>query len=262
MKFGVMQGVLRTDAMQAIQAAMDAGFDGLEIDLRGPEPGDDPVWSPAGRSALRERAGQAGIAVPSVCLGFLNREGLTADSPAARTTVCGGLARAIEVARDVGAAVILVPFFGAGEIRGETHVERVIEGLRAVAPQAEAGAVTLAIENTLSAAENRRIETAVGSPAVKVYYDVSNATWWGHDPAREIVQLGGLLAQVHFKDGKGGHSNVALGTGHVDWPGVRDALRAAGYQGWIVLETAVEEDPLQDAARNLAFARQLMSTAT
>ncbi len=80
--------------------------------------------------------------------------------------------------------------------------------------------MVLALENTLSAADNRALLAAVASPAVPVYFDVSNAMWWGHDSPAAIRRLGRAIAQIHFKDGQGGHSNAMLGQGHVDFPGV------------------------------------------
>jgi sugar phosphate isomerase/epimerase len=62
--------------------------------------------------------------------------------------------------------------------------------LREVAPKAEKAGVILGVESSLSAEDNMRIIDRVGSPAVKVYYDVANSTERGYDIGKEIRWLG------------------------------------------------------------------------
>jgi len=243
-RFGAMQGILEMDARDAVEAAADAGSDGLELVVDGPEPEDDSIWRAEDRGEIQEAAAEAGIELPSIVLGFLNRGGVTSDGPTVRETARDAIRRSVEVAADLD-AVVLVPFFADGEIE-------------AVVDDAEASDVTLALETTLSGAAQARLLDRIGSPAARIYYDVSNAIWWGHDPAAEIREYGDRIAQIHFKDGDGGSSNAPLGEGHVDFPGVRDAIHDAGYEGWIILESTVESDPIADARRNLRFARELM----
>ena len=57
------------------------------------------------------------------------------------------------------------------------------------------------MENYLSAEDNMRIIDRVGSPAVKVYYDVGNSTDKGRDILKEIRTLGKLICELHAKDG-------------------------------------------------------------
>jgi sugar phosphate isomerase/epimerase len=263
MKYGAMQGILRAGStIEAAELAVSVGFDGLEIDVTGPTPADNQVWSAAGRKELLEYAGRKGFAYPSICLGFLNKLGsLAAEDERQRQANVDSVRSMIEIAMELGATVLLVPFFGKGEMKDPAHFERTQAGLSALAPEAEAAGVRLAMENTLSAEDNQRILLAVGSPAIQVYFDVSNSTWWKHDAAADIVRLSGDMAQIHFKDGQGKPSNAMLGSGHVDWLGVRSSLVQIGYDGWIVLESAVLNDPLADAATNLSFARKLMASA-
>ena len=47
-----------------------------------------------------------------------------------------------------------------------------------------------------------RLLEQIGSPAVKVYYDVGNSTDKGRDVAREIRLLRDLICEFHFKDGE------------------------------------------------------------
>ena len=62
--------------------------------------------------------------------------------------------------------------------------------------------------------------------------------------------------------GEEGHPpdwDVALGQGDVDFAAVASALKAMGYDGWVILETPATDDPVAAAQANLDFARQLLA---
>jgi L-ribulose-5-phosphate 3-epimerase len=129
--------------------------------------------------------------------------------------------------------------------------------LRELAPVAEQSGIILGIENTLSAEENIHILQRVGSPAVKVWYDVGNSTNMGHfDVPHEIRLLGkDRICQIHIKD------KVYLGKGAVDVKGCLQAMADIGYTGFCILETAVPTgDRLADAATNLKLLREIEAT--
>ena len=257
MHVGVMESKVPSDTPASIGEADETGFDGIELDINGPDPGDDLVWSPAGRTIIRGEIVDRGIELPSICLGFLNRGGLTMDDEDTRGDARHAILRAIDAAAAIRADVILVPFFGTGEIESDVHRRRVIEGISRVAPAAEAAGVTLAIENTRPAEENLELIESIDSPAVGVYYDVGNVIPLGYDPASEIETLGGAIAQVHFKDRDRDGSDHLLGEGEVDFDACVDALEAIGYDEWVVLETGAHGDPLQDLVRNREFTERV-----
>ena len=93
---------------------------------------------------------------------------------------------------------------------------------------------------------------AVGSPAVKVYYDVYNAHRAGYDYVSEIKQLGNRICQFHFKEGP-----RLLGAGAIDWQAVARAINHIGYRGWIVLETSSPHELVRDSRTNAQYVRRL-----
>src|SRR5205823_1511112 len=97
-------------------------------------------------------------------------------------------------------------------------------------------------------------------PRIGVYHDLSNALYYGHDTLDMLTRLARETAMIHVKDG-----NHPLGEGPVDWDAVRRALPTLPYNttpgvgaGWYVLETPGLDDPIGNAARNLAFTRELV----
>ncbi|MBO9639890.1 MAG: TIM barrel protein, partial [Siphonobacter aquaeclarae] len=133
--------------------------------------------------------------------------------------------------------------------------EEVIRRLKQIAPKAEKARVTLAIESYLSAEDHLRIIEAVGSPAVKVYYDFRNATDAGHDIYREIPLLGKrLIAEIHMKE-----NGFLLESGPLDWKRIRQSLADIGYDGWMQIEGAIPKGDTVVPAyqKNLRYLRTL-----
>ncbi|MEN6310269.1 MAG: sugar phosphate isomerase/epimerase family protein, partial [Acidobacteriota bacterium] len=142
------------------------------------------------------------------------------------------LAEGIGIARDMRVGVILVPFFGRGDLKGDgPGTEAAIQALRRLAPEAEEAGIVLAVENTLSAGDNLKILERVGSAAVRIYYDVGNSQDYGYPVLDEIRLLAGRIVEVHAKDTKD-----LYGRGSIDFPAVRRAMEDIGYGGWFVLE--------------------------
>jgi len=275
MRFATLQDHLDCDKERAIERVASIGLDGLELvvpdgvhdvgphgmdlDSTGLDPMADELWSAPERERLRGLADDHGVSLPSVCPSFLNfRPGLTAADGTERATVAGLLKDLVAATADVGGDAILVPFFRDAAIEDDAQRERVATALGPVADAAAEAGVTLGIENTLPADENRALLDAVDSPAAGIYYDVGNATSFGYDPAEELRTLADDVVRVHFKDGHDGGADAMLGEGQVDFEGVADALDAVGYDDWIVLETSYEDDPVAAMEANLAFARDLL----
>lgn len=258
MQFAAMQGILRRRGPELLRTAQALGFAGVELDI-GRDGLGDPVFQEDNRQALLAAQRDTGMAIPSICLGVLNDYGYKQADPAIRRQTTALIHRAMELAADVGAKVLLIPFFGRSELETADDLARAAAGLAEVAPAAERAGLALAVESFLAVDQVRRLLDATGSPAVRVYYDVANTSYKGYDPAAELRALRDVVAQVHFKDGRESHSEAMLGQGRVNFPAVVDALRAIGYQGWIVLESAAPHDPLADAKANLAFAQRLFA---
>jgi sugar phosphate isomerase/epimerase len=242
-------GSCRVDLPQA----REAGLDGVEIPVR-----DNAeklqISDPEYRRQLKHQMRETGVAVSSLMMGLFNQHPLVSDPRAP-----GWLEQCIDAARDLGAGVILVAFFGKGDLRDAekklkaADVDQVVARIKAVAPRARAAGVTLALENTLSAKQNAEILKRIGSDAVRLYYDVGNSTRNGYDVIPEIRFLGKRIACIHFKDG-----THYLGEGEIAFPPIATAIRDIGYEGWIVLETSnPSKNPVADARRNAAYIRQL-----
>ncbi|MFP4171919.1 MAG: sugar phosphate isomerase/epimerase family protein [Candidatus Hydrogenedentota bacterium] len=240
---------------EGLDVAKELGLDGLEVSATDEARDEIKLADPAFRERYKEAMERTGLPVSSVGMAFLNQAPFARDprGPA-------WLEQTIEAAADLEAEVILMAFFGDGDLRDEdgepreTDVDTLVERLRDAAPMAEDAGVILGIENWLSADQNMAILERVESHAVQVYYDVRNSTVRGYDVPAEIRRLGGRIApSIHFKDG-----DHALGEGRVDFHGVAEAMRDIQYSGWVTLETAIlDDDRGASFRRNAAFVRDL-----
>ncbi|MCX6876100.1 MAG: sugar phosphate isomerase/epimerase [Verrucomicrobia bacterium] len=233
-------------------AAKRAGMDGLELGVGGPAERLS-IADPATRQKIKDGMQASGLATSSFSLDLLNGHPLF-SAPQAPAWV----EQSIAAAQDVGAAGLLVPFFGEAHLlQGKDWkndaLDALVVRLKALAPKAQAAGVCLGIECSLSAKQYLELLDRVGSEAVKAYYDIGNSTDAGFDVPADLRALKGRLGMIHFKDGPS-----YLGEGKVKMQPVAEAIQAIGYQGWIVLETANPSQHAEaDCQRNAEFIRKL-----
>jgi sugar phosphate isomerase/epimerase len=270
-----MEQVLGAKAPEVFTIAARAGVAGVEIyweTLDEARPGGR--LGPECRAALRAAAQRAGIDIPSVCAGFLNAIGSLAHPDASRRQVgLDAVHLGARLCQDLGARVLLLPFFAHGAIVDADGAERLIQHLRVLAPQAEDAGVTLGIEHTLPAEEAVAIIEAVGSPRVREYWDMANAACLGYDPVQQVRLLGPLLIQVHAKEYDAGGGPPAtrlaprfdglnarpLGAGSVPLREVLTSLQQVGYDGYIVLETGTFGEAVTSTQADLECLRAALA---
>lgn len=235
---------------RAFALGKEIGLDGVEVSIGSVQ---NKLWlrEPEMQKKYLEAGRRHGMTTPSVAMGLLNDVPLMSEPRAAIW-----VADTIDVAAKLGAKVILVAFFGKGELREDSKddVRRVTEALQELAPRAEKAGVILGLENYVSAEGNLKIIEQVKSKNVQIYYDVFNANHKGYDVVREIKLLGKeRVCQVHFKEG-----GNYLGSGKIDWRAVAAALGEINYRGWLVLETSSpNRDMVKDTQKNLAYLKKL-----
>lgn len=226
----------------ALELASRLGLEGVQVSLN--IKGESLVLvQPALQAAYLEAARKHSIEIASFAIGEMNNLPLKSDPRAERW-----LKQSIGISKAMGVKIVLVPFFGKGDLKNDPRgVETVIEILRRVAPKAEAAGVILALESWLSAEDCLAIIKRIGSPAVKVYYDVGNSRKEGYDVSEEIRFLGDRIAEIHAKD-----YQDLYGKGSMDFKAVARAMGDIGYEGWLVIEGSelplgIEESLRHDA---------------
>ena len=144
---GIRVGACVVDLAQAA----DAGLAGVEVNV-GP-PGDRlRIAEVQHRRELKAVMRSTGLPICSLMMALYNECPLASDPRAA-----AWLDQTIEAAADLGAKVILVAFFGNGDLLDDqgqvkkAEVDAVVKRLQSAAPRAQEAGVVLGIENYLSA---------------------------------------------------------------------------------------------------------------
>lgn len=214
---------------EAFERAKQIGLDGVQVSYNtGKE--EKGLSVPETLQAIRDASARTGVKVSSLAIGELNRVPYK-SKPQTEEWVWNS----VDAAKALGVKVVLLAFFSEGDLRNDDAGKKaVISRLKKVAPHAEQQGITLGIESWLSGQEHLDIIHAVGSKAVKVYYDFRNSTDAGHDIFKEIPMLGkDMICEIHMKE-----NGQRLGEGPLDWAKVAAAMKDIGYDGWMQIEGA------------------------
>lgn len=214
----------------ALSVAKEIGLDGVEVSFSAPGEGMDLRKDDVRRQYLKASK-ETGVGICSLAMGVLNRVPYSSSPDAERW-----VAECIDVMPKLNQKVVLLAFFGNGDIHEKPGLQKeVIRRLKRVAPQAEKAGVVLGVESYMDVTEHLSILDGVGSPAVQVYYDVANMEGQGYDLYQEIRQLGrDRICQIHCKE-----IGFLLGQGKIDFQKVKAAIDDIGWDGWLIIESAV-----------------------
>ena len=239
----------------ALEVAKQIGLDGVQVSL-GTLANDMHLRQPEVQQRYKDAARKFGVEVLSLAIGELNNTPYKSDPRTIRW-----VSDCIDVCKAMDCRVVLLAFFYNGDLRNDkAGTDETIRRLKEVAPKAEKAGVILGIESWLSAEDNMRIVDRVGSPAVKIYYDVANSTERGYDIAREIRWLGkqGQICEFHMKE-----NGSLLGKGKIDFRKVRAAIDEIGYGGHMQIEGAIPPGGklIESYIANLKFLRDVFSAS-
>jgi D-psicose/D-tagatose/L-ribulose 3-epimerase len=216
------------------------GFDVLEVAL------DDASLIDA--KLLRKMTEDNGLSV-TVCGAFGPTRDISSDDPAIRKSGAAYILDSIAFAEAVGSHLFSGPVYSAvGKTRMVPEEQKkrewawCVETMRELGKAASDAGVTVGVEplNRFETDMINLVEQAValvrdvGSPAYKIHIDTFHANIEEKSIPESIRKLGkGMLGHFHACENDRG----IPGTGHQDWTGIRDALRAVEYDGAVVIES-------------------------
>jgi D-psicose/D-tagatose/L-ribulose 3-epimerase len=214
-----------------------AGFDGVEV----------PLFNPAQFAAADIRRGLADngleCTICSILTGGLN---MISDDPAVRERTRVHMRDCAKAAADVGAKIIAGPLYSpvgllTGRRRTAEEWKRAVDCYQSIGSTLTEYGVTIAME-PLNRFETYFLNTAadavalcdeINHPNVGILFDTFHANIEEKDVAEGYRIVARHLKHVHTCENDRG----IPGTGHVDWPGVFQALRDIHYDGWLTIES-------------------------
>ena len=264
----------RPDLIKAVELAKKIGYDGAEVVF------DDGLLDPRSITRqVREGIRSVGLEIPSVATGVFWKYNLGSPDEGERRRGLEYVRLGLELARDLGAKVLLVvPAVARPEVPYEATYDYAKLSLREAAKVAEDLGVVIGVENVwnkflYSPLEFRRFIDEVNSDYVQAYLDVGNLVNFGYHE-HWIGLLRGRIAMVHVKDFDVNVGNIRgfrhVGRGSIDWPKVVKLLKQAGYDGFLNVECPPEfypelekpkypEDGIRAARDNLEALRKILA---
>ncbi len=198
-------------------------------------------WRDKDLDAIVERQQASGLRVSSISA---EPNWVLAD-PAQHGAFLAGLEPSFAAARKLGCSTLIVLTGNErpGVPRAE-QIDAVVNVLRQAAPLAERAGMTLALEplNPLvdhpgylltHADEGFAILDRVGSPAVKLLFDIYHQQVTEGNLTQRLTEHIDQIAHIHVADVPGRHEP---GTGEINYRFVLEQVARAGYNGFVGLE--------------------------
>jgi len=240
-------------SVDAMKTGKMIGLDGVQISL-GTVKNNMHLRKREVQDLYKQASEEHGVAIGGIAIGEMNSIPYKSDLRAEQW-----VSDSIDVAQDMGCEVVLLAFFSNGDLKGDKKgTKEVIRRLKKVAPKAEDKGIILGIESWLSAEEHMEIINSVGSPNIKVYYDVANSNKMGYNIYEEIRWLGKEnICEFHAKE-----NGFLLGKGLVDFIEVRKAIDDIGFESWVMIEGAVPQghDMLESYLLNNKYLRSVLNS--
>ena len=206
-------------------------------------------WRNKDLAAITETAGRLNLTVAAMSG---NRQHALID-PDARPGLMIEMEQAFAVAQQLGChhLMMLSDVLTANgsaatppPLSRQEKFESVVQGLQALVPQASDARVVLLLEPLNSVLDHRgyfldhsqmgfEIIRRVGSPQMKVLYDIYHMSMMGEDVMAEMESNLEWVGYLHVADVPGRHQP---GTGKIDYRGIADWLERVRFDGFIGME--------------------------
>jgi sugar phosphate isomerase/epimerase len=240
--------ILKRQKLGAFQLTKDIGADGVEVDMGSLGTNETFVSAITTNAVLRQqfldKARELNLEIPSLAM-----SGFYAQSFADRLTVPRMVQDCIDTMVAMKVKIAFLPLGVRGDLVKHPELRpAIVARLKAIAPAAEKAGVILGLETSLPAAEEIQLLDEIGSPAVKCYFNFSNALGAGRNVPEELRRIGkDRLCQIHATDEDG----VWLENDpKINMPQVKRALDEMGWSGWLVIERSRDARDARNVRKN------------
>jgi len=176
------------------------------------------------------------------------------NDPANHDLLVGELEKALPIAAQQGVPNLIAMFGNRQGRSDEQATQACVTGLRRIAPTAERHGVTICVELLNSKVDHKdyqgdrtafgaNIIEAVGSPRVKLLYDIYHMQIMEGDVIRTIRQHAAHIGHFHTGGVPGRHE--LDDTQELNWHAVARAIADTGFAGYVAHEFVPTRDPLR-----------------
>jgi sugar phosphate isomerase/epimerase len=255
--------ILKRQKLGAFQLTKDIGADGVEVDMGGlgnRPTFDNQLLTDSVRQQFLNKAKELNLEIPS-----LGMTGYYAQSFCQREQFIQSVQDCITTMKLMNVKVAFLPLGIQCDLVKKPELrDSVISRLKVAGKMAEEAGVVIGIESALDAKGEKKLLQDVGSPAIKSYFNFSNAIKNGRDLNKELKTLGKkYIVQIHCTDDDG----VWLQNDpKIDMKAVKKTLDKMHWSGWLVIERSRDaKDPRnvkKNFGANTAYIKSIFQTET
>ena len=207
---------------------------------------ENPIWSEAGKSELKNLISETGIKVNSVCFDYFMRRPYYKYRGGERERLykenCDMARRVIDALAEIGGGLLEVPMVDDSSLASSEEHELAINFIEEIAVYAERYHVQIGLETDLQPGKFSEFLEKITGHFIYANFYSGNSSGIGYDPNEEIPALGKRIRNVHIKDRVYHGTTVALGTGSADFDAVFNNLKEIGYRNSMILQAARGKD--------------------
>lgn len=196
-------------------------------------------WEDKDIEKIKKTIKETGIEISAFCTGFIS----LVDAPK-RAEYVEALKRTISIAKELGCKTLITQVGNELEISRKEQHASLVAGLKACVPYLEEAGMTLVAEPLnlrvdhagyylSSSDEAAEIMREVGSPNVKMLYDIYHQQITEGDLIRRIREHIPYIGHFHAAGNPGRHE---LYDSEIDYKKIFDAIKETGYEGYVGLE--------------------------
>lgn len=269
MKISAMSDCFRLGFEGGLRKAAEMGLDGVQFHLSSVQPQADQPLEEARARAIRALIQDCGIVISATCseLGGFNCDEAELKTRLART---GDFVR---MTAQLGAKITTAHIGQVPEDKADPVYARMRDAMGQVAQFCAQHGVKYAVETGPEKAQVLKgLLDDIASPYLGVNLDPANLVMCSDDdPVAATLLLKDYILHCHAKDGINltrpvhkpwpdapadwRYIEVPLGQGEVDFPAWIQALKQAGFEGYMAIEREVGESPEADIQMALDFLR-------
>jgi len=241
--------ILKRQKLGAFQLTKDIGADGVEVDMGGlgnRPTFDSKLTDPTIRQQFLDTAKNLNVAISSIAM-----SGFYAQSFAERPEAEKMVQDCIDTMVLMNVKIAFLPLGVQCDLVKRPGLRPVVvQKLKAVAVMAEKAGVVIGVETALPAADEAKMLDEIGSPAIKSYFNFSNALQAGRKLQEELKTLGAKrICQIHCTDTDGVwlQNNTRL-----DMKAVKKTLDKMHWSGWLVIERSRDANDPRNVKKNFS----------
>jgi alpha-L-rhamnosidase len=239
--------LLKRQKLGAISLTAELGADGVEIDMGGlgkRETFDNVLADSLERNKFMAEAKKLNVEFSSIAM-----TGFYAQSLADRPTVPKMISDCITTMKQMGIKTAFLPLGTEGDLK--KHPEKrpkIIERLKIAGKMAEEAGVVIGIETSLNATEEVELLKEINSPAIKIYFNISNPLKEGRDLYKELQILGKeRICQIHCSNKD---SVWLINDPQIDIKKLKQTLDKMNWSGWLTIERSRDANDASNVRRN------------